>query len=238
MLPAAPATPTPPPVLVTLGDSITAGAHGSEYPHKLGALIDAVSVTNLGIGGEFSGPVDYQVPGGAHMVYGGVLKDEVPKIPLDATIVTLYIGTNDMWLAGVKIAPDLSDIDSVYAQAAATYDANIKGIISGIENRVPLARIIVADVPNSSNRPSHEVEPLKMRKAESSLADAMRMSLVATGDTVVDLECDPAMYNDANFGGPLDVHPVDSGFVDIAQHFADAILSPRPPKPCSYESPM
>jgi lysophospholipase L1-like esterase len=237
-LPSATAIATAAPVLVTLGDSITAGAHGSEYPHKLGELIGAARVTNLGIGGEFSGPMNYTVRNGTHMVYGGVLRDQVGAIPLDATIVTLYIGTNDMWLAREKTAPDLSNIDDVYADAAKAYDANLKAIVSAVRRRAPLARIVVADVPNPANRPVHMAEKAAMRDAESLLADSMRSTILATGVTVVDLECDPAMYDDANFGGPYDVHPVDRGFKAIAADFANAILHGSTLSWCVYELPM
>ena len=224
------------PVLVTLGDSITAGANGSEYPRKLGTLIDAARVVNLGIPGQFSGPVDYQIPKGPHMVYAGVLAAEVPKIPPDATIVTLYIGTNDMWLAQLKAQADPGDVLCIYAHAAQTYRANVDAIVGGIRSRVPHARLVVADVPNPADRPVHLTEDPLLRAAQTGFADSMRRTLLETGATFVDLECDPAMYDDANFGGPYDVHPIDAGFERIAQDFAQALRHAAPAGSCVYET--
>lgn len=199
--------------LVTLGDSITAGANGSEYPSMLATALGA-TVTNLGIGGEFTGPLIY---GALH--YGGVLADEVGAIPLDTTLVTLYIGANDMWLFGVSDYPGYLDVPTTLAR----YDANIRTIVAGIRARVPGARIILASVPNAALRPVNVNLPQSIKGAYAALADGMRASLYATGLPVADLEHEPGMYDDANFDGPYSPHPIAAGFAIIAADFAKVI---------------
>lgn len=198
--------PSPSPtVLVALGDSITASG---TYPAQLAALLGA-RLVNLGINGEFSGPTTFGV-----IHQGGVLADQVPQIPLNATIVTLYIGTNDMWLFGVPNAPGYLDV----AATAARYDANIRAIVAGIRQRVPAARVILASVPNAAKRAAGLGDT-----ATSALAEAMRVSVLYTGLPVADLENDSAMYDEANFGGPYDPHPNAAGAAVIAAEFVLAI---------------
>lgn len=223
------ATP-PPPYLTALGDSITAGAHGGEYVSALAHTLGA-QYTNLGIGGETSGPVSFQVPGGVLLSRGGVLNDEVGSIPLQTTIVTLYIGTNDAWLFGQPTYTyALNPQAAVY-----NYASNIKDIIAGIRGRVPQAQIILADVPNSSWRQINLNESSGLRLVSAQLADGYKAALVATGYPVVDLLCDPGMYDEANFGGPYDPHPVASGFAVIAADFLAQIQHPKAPGNCKYE---
>lgn len=205
----------------------------------VGSLVGA-RVLDLGIPGEFSGPVDYQIPNREHMIYGGLLADEVHRIPLDADIVTLYIGTNDMWLAHLRTQPDLSNVERAYEDAAEAYSANLRAIVASIRDRVPHAMLVIADVPNPANRPVEVSRPNpRVRTAESWLANSMKASIVSTGAIIVDLECDPAMYDDANFGSPYDVHPVASGFSAIATDFAQAISSGvSQARTCRYQAPI
>lgn len=197
--------------LVTLGDSITANALG--YAPLLASALGA-TLTNLAINGQFSGAVIY---GAIHQ--GGVLADEVANIPLDTTLVTLYIGTNDMWLFGVSDYPGYLDV----ATTLARYDANIRSIIAGIRQRVPAARIVVASVPNSANRSGNAGLPQAIHDAVTAVADGMRASLLATGLPIVDLEHEPAMYDDANFGSNVDPHPNAAGCAIVAADFAKVI---------------
>lgn len=222
------------PVYVALGDSITAGAYGSTYTIPLAQALGA-RLINLGKGGEFSGPMHYQLSckGCAHLDYDGLLADEVPKIPLDATLVTLYVGTNDMWVAGDRSGDILANYDA----AARAYDSNIRAIVKAVRLRVPGARIVVATVPNGAHRPAaHAWSPI-LRQGETNLANSMKQTLISTGLPIVDLECEPGMYDDANFGGPIDPHPNAKGFAIIAADFLSVIQHAPPVSHCDYENP-
>ncbi|MDB5095478.1 MAG: GDSL-like lipase/acylhydrolase domain protein [Candidatus Eremiobacteraeota bacterium] len=229
--------------LTTLGDSITATyadptVDATLYPHVLAGLLGA-TLTDLGISGEASGPVTaaYREGALAYGTSGGVLADEVPLIPLDTTIVTLYIGTNDVYEMGTQQAPDYSNTAQIGADTASAYATNVRAIVAGIHARVPNARIFAASVPDPAWRPISLPAPMIERSPYVTTLDAMRQALIGTGATLVDLMCEPAMYDDANFANPYDVHPLPSGHAVIAADFAAQIAHPTTPSSCKYQSP-
>ena len=63
----------------------------------------------------------------------------------------------------------------------------------------------------------------------------MRAAVLVSGAEVVDLECEPGMYEDANFDGPLDPHPIASGHAAIASDFARVIAHGSDTGGCKWE---
>jgi lysophospholipase L1-like esterase len=236
-------------VYAALGDSITAGGEAStpanDYVSLVGAALGA-QTTNLGIGGMTSGPVNLWI-GTENIVYSGVLAAEVPGIPTNATLVTLYIGTNDYYLAGnqsttstgasVGLLPDYSNMAAVEASVESAYQTNIAGIIAGIKSRAPKARIVVATMPNYGWRDGHLGGPNDLAVSQS-IANSFKATLVATGLTVVDLECEPGMYDEKNFNSPTDPHPNDAGHAIMAADFLAQIAHPSAPATsCQWMEP-
>jgi lysophospholipase L1-like esterase len=240
-VPAAPLSAAPPvPHLTTLGDSITAGGAASSpskaYPALLAAALGA-QLTDLGIGGQFTGPYPGHLNASGGVViapYPGVLAAEVPNIPLDTTIVTVFIGTNDAWAMTLDFNPTESNLQAVTDAWTAAFQQNFPAIIAGIRARVPNARIIVATVPNPADRPAVRNSLDPWRTAATNFSNAMKATVVATGLPVVDLQCEPALYDDANFPDPINVHPLDAGHAAIAADFLRVIQSPQSVSSCQY----
>jgi lysophospholipase L1-like esterase len=240
--PALPAIPTVPAVVATaaptaaptpifytaLGDSITAGGEAStigstDFVTLVGKALGATT-TNLGIGGQFSGPVNVIIPTGLNIVYTGVLAAEVPNIPLNTNLISLYIGTNDLWLT-----EEMGAVQTPYA-------ANLAGIISGIHARVPNAKIVALTVPNDTYR-NAAGESAALKTVLTGFDNAMRTAIIGSGALVADLQCDPAMYNNANFPNPYDVHPNDAGHAAIAADVLAQIAHPTAPAAsCVYQT--
>lgn len=222
--------------LTTLGDSITAdGRYATALAGMLGARL-----TNLGVSGETSGghPAFTAPNGGPFIVAeGGVLADQVTKIPLDSTIVTLYIGTNDVWEDDLLGTPD--------DQSAAAFATNLRAIVAGIRARVPAAQLAIATVPNGHVYRSRDPIAYDVtfpasdaRRAFFRLAHAIKTEIVGTGATVVDLLCEPAMYDLADFPDPWDVHPNDTGHAVIARDFYNALKTNALSAPCKWETAL
>ncbi len=231
--------PAPTPVVyAALGDSITLGGGAStpanDYVSLVGAALNA-TVTNLGIGSEFSGPVNTTI-GTTAVVNGGVLADEVPRIPTNANLVSLFIGTNDLWLASelTKVGGNAAVIAPAISTA---YARNLRAIIAGIKARAPGARVALLTVPNPAYR-YDAGKTAAVRAAITATDDAMRQDLIATaGAVVVDLQCDPQLYTTAGYSSVYDLHPNDTGHAEIAKDVLAALNGAKPPKACPYLQP-
>ena len=240
----------PQPRLTTLGDSITFGVGASDKLNTSYAAIWAkrlgARLTNLGITGEtaipepnayFTGKGDN---GNAYGPHGGVLTDEVPSIPLDTTIVTLWIGTNDLWMTPRSVKPGNGTLGSLYEEISSDYARYIQATISAIRERTPLAVIAVATNINPANKESMvnvTAGPVyEYRRAMTSLVNEMNAAIAAQDVIIVDLHCDPALYDAANYLSAYDLHPNDSGHARIAQDFYAAITSGGKAHTCAYTS--
>ncbi len=231
--------PAPAPIVyAALGDSITLGGEAStpanEYVSLVGSALNA-SVTNLGIGSEFSGPVNTMI-GTTTVVNGGVLADEVPRIPANANLVSLFIGTNDLWLCGEQIRAG-ENPDALFSAASAAYARNLRAIIAGIKARAPRARIVVLTVPNPAYRYESGASAA-VRAGITATDDAMRRDLIAVpGAVVVDLQCDAQLYTTADYPNPYDLHPNDAGHAEIAKDILAALEGAKVSKACPYLQP-
>lgn len=207
----------PLPRLVTLGDSITAGWDGRVHLTDLGyprivANALGYQLTNLAVDGSWSAVV---------------LASEVPLVPADATIVTVYTSIID----GNRYMLGYSDA------TLANYAATMNAIVAGIQARAPTARIILAAPPNLINRQSWATYYATRRAEIAAYLTGMKHALVATGLPVVDLMCEPAMYDSANFLADNE-HPLASGQAVIAQRFLDVIAHGSTTSSCAWESPV
>jgi lysophospholipase L1-like esterase len=233
--------PSPTPIHYTaLGDSITSGFGADDwqtqgYASLLAAALPAATFVNLGQAGQSAGPM---------ATTKGVLVGEVPNMPADSNLVTLYIGFNDYWHYSFdSVAPDESNIDTAFPQGAATIVASIQGIVSAVRAKFPAARILVATQPNLANNPVglHYAPDARMRAGLSLMAQQIKAGIVAmSGITVVDLMCDPASYDPANYPAASSyVHPDNAGHIALEQAFLAELQHPTAPVAhCLYENPV
>lgn len=234
---AAPAPTATPIVYAALGDSITLGGAASspatDYVSLVGAALNATT-TDLGIGGETSGPIS-QLVSGSLISYPGVLAAEVPNIPLNANLVTLYIGTNDIFFAeNDGLLPDFSNFAGIANATVAIYTENVQAIVAGIRARVPNARIIVASVPTSAYRSINQYAPALDIDGVLTMGIGFRNALIALGLDVVDFACDPVLYADSTYSDPYNVHPDDAGHAAMAADLLAQITNPTSPGTCKY----
>lgn len=243
------ASPTPP-HLTALGDSITYGVGASDRNTTSYAVILAnelgAELTNLGISGETAIPEPNEyftgttVAGEVYAAHAGVLADEVSRIPLDTTIVTLYIGTNDLWLASAHTSADYSNADALYTAVAADYARYLSATVSAIRERVPLARIVIATNINPADKGAiagvTSGPAFKYRQAMTALVNNMNAAVRAQGAIVADLHCDTQLYDTANYLSAVDVHPNDTGHARIAEDFYKAIVTGGTVQTCAYDS--
>lgn len=212
-MPRVAATATPSPYLTTLGDSITYGIGASDRNATSYAALLAKALgahwTNLGIQGETLIPEPNAIftgvsgTGLAYHANAGVLADEVPNIPLQTTIVTLYIGTNDLYYTSSSMLPDLSNDATVLAGVGPLWDSSFSALIRAIRGRVPSASIVVATNINVADKGSIvnlNFEPYKTyRQGLTDLVNRMNATAEAAGVVIADLHCDARLYDTANY---------------------------------------
>jgi lysophospholipase L1-like esterase len=231
----------PPLILVTLGDSITAGYQASEpcipWPKPSPSLVppfcdsgtsfvadlahelaarngSAISVLNLGIsGGQVS----------------TVIAKEIALVPKEATIITIYIGTNnirdlaDAVLSGGNQTSLLSNLKSSF-----------ETMLTDVRARAPSARIVLVNLPNQRYIAGPAAAASPHFRAYNNLSQAYDRMVNAYYPRypVVDLACDPRSYLPQNIShAPSSPHPNTLGHAVLAQDILAILRNPSsPPK--------
>ncbi len=212
--------------------------NGTGYVPRLArSLPPPVVLTNLGRSGAVISPA-IQALGST--IPANVLQEQVPRLPPDTTLVTLWVGGNDtnaITLAALRLALQGEDplpfIDRQIAQFARDYQT----LLQSIRARAPQARIVVANLPNFALIPLGQQQPPRVRQLLATVSLRLSQEVInplsQQGIPVVDLLCDPRSYSrDSFFPGPLadGFHPNDQGYADLAEAFLQALQQPTPPQ--------
>lgn len=208
--------------LVALGDSITEGKVPAgvrkPFPDIIAAAL-GIPLLNLG----YDGTTSFRLPA-----------ENVPHIPNDASVVTLFIGSNDVGRELVRPA-EVRNFDAV----TTLFANSMHQIISGVRERAPQAKILVATIPNPADTyvavGVTEEDRRRITKMINTMNDAIKQ---LDRITVVDLNCNPQMYRTANFASIYDIHPNSDGHEAIAQAFLKVVNEPTPLEHCIYQEPF
>jgi len=217
---AAPQCTTTPPkasglLVVGVGDSITFGT-GTSHPPETSFLARAAS----SIGARY---VDLGIAAAAT----AQIASEVDAIPLDADVVVVYVGTNDVSIAADFLAPAPVALEKIRV-----LEANVDPLIAAVRARVPAARLVLITV-RDFGRVQRQLKLDSTRFTAAGFTAAvvdwnahLRAVAAQYGAAVLDLEKDPQWYVAAEYGGaPGDVHPNDDGAARLARAVAP-LLAP------------
>lgn len=232
-----PATPAPAGLYVAMGDSITYGVgiqkNCAAFPtHTVDiasfcpegqsyAVLTALALRKAGVAGHF---MNLGI-GGAHVER--IIADELPYLPAEATLVTVYIGTNDSRV--------VKNLQHPIADVVKQYEEHYDQLLAMIHARAPKARIVLINFPNEKylaatyNFPD---EVLPRFDATSQLL-AQFIDAHYPKYAVVDTICDPYSYDVALLykGG---VHPNEAGAALLADAVIRVILAETPPAPPTH----
>jgi lysophospholipase L1-like esterase len=204
---------------VAIGDSITYGEYlpttADAYPYlvatTLGAQLVDLAVSNT----------DTE----------DALATQVPEIPLNANIVIVNEGTNDMWpivvLGGWNNRPTTIGPHETYYQE----------LIAAIGLRVPHAELVLVNLRNYGYYGTKQLFEYSSPSGELAFVaqwNAMINGYIASGARIVDLECDPVMYDTQLFYSD-NVHPNPQGDIQIAKDLEAALT--QPPSAASLTCP-
>ena len=213
----APSAPSPSgrvPLIAAIGDSITYGTGTSNppatsYAERAAALLgDRV--------------VDFGIPGARTKAIAG----EVASIPLDADVVLVYAGTNDVAVAADQLATPAAAVTNVKA-----VEPDFDALLDAIHTRVPAAVLVVVTLRDFGRVGSGSAQPLRFTDASLSAAAHewnlhVRKVAAEYKARLLDLEADPQWYLRSDYGDDgRDVHPADPGAARLAAAVA-RLLSP------------
>lgn len=236
------------------------------------------SLTDLGISGAVVGPTertlgntwepllfqDCSSSGPNVCVPGDFLSDELPLIPGNQDLVTIFAGGNDTnaILAHVAVACgscNQQQIQAMIGTDVTNFANDYLTLLGAIHQSSPFARIYVANLPNfgliprgvcigsdPANPPPFcgPNDPALGQPGLQALLDAISTAidanvinqLAANGIPVIDAECDPRSYAPSNFY--VDgFHPDDAGYSLFAQLFTITIKNfggPPPSGNCQF----
>ena len=171
-----------------------------------------------------------------HPVAGNFIDGELPFVPQDSTLVTIFAGANDVnvitgALGGGAGAGDQSGyID----QQVRSFGDSYRALVGGIRSNARSARLVVLNLPNLAGLPFLAGAPLSQRQAAQRASVGMTTTVInplrAADLAVIDLMCDgrfyqPAIYSSDGF------HPNDAGYAILASAVVQAATSSSYPAP-------
>jgi lysophospholipase L1-like esterase len=218
--------------------------NGTGYVQQIGRRLDdagkTVTLTNLGIPGAVLSP-DTQAIANSYgrEVLTNFLQQQLPFVPRDSTVVTVFAGANDVNAIGGAIERGFggSDPTNYIATQTQKFGTDLRTLVDGIRDRAPDARIVFLNLPNMAAFPYASGLSLAHKRWLQALAvgySARINALAAPGVIVVDLMCNGAFYN-ASLISSDGFHPNDSGYTFLADVLYPAVANgtgTTPPASC------
>lgn len=175
-------------------------------------------------------------------IAGNFIENEVPFIPIDTTVFTIFAGPND-----ATTLLDALDAGAGTPNQTAYLDDQVRAfrddyltLLNAMRSRAPSGRIIVLNLPNLGVMPFLATSSLAARQAAQRIAVGMTTTaintLVSQNIVVIDLMCDARLYQASAFSSD-GFHPSDAGYAIIAGEVVKAITTtsyPQPQSSCSF----
>lgn len=209
---------------------------GTGYVPVLARRIGAsreVTLTNLGIPGSVLSPTIHQIAQ-AHGrdVPANFIDREMPFVPSNATLVTIFGGGNDTNALGdaVERGAAGNDVRGYIATQVRAFGADYDRLVRGVRSRAPDAFVIVLNVPNMAGLPYAAGYSQSRRQVLQAISlgfaqEANRQA--SAGVVVLDLLCDSQVYDRARFS-PDGFHPNDAGYAHLAERLLAVVNGATP----------
>ncbi len=202
---------------------------------KLMAGGQQVDTTNLGVPAAVLSP-ELQTLGNKYgrTTPANFLQGEVPFVPRDATLVTIFAGGNDTNVVGAAAEGGEGGADAIafIDRQVTGFRSSYESVIRGIRDRAPGARIVVANLPNMAGLPYASGMSLPRRQGLQRISVGFSRdganALASQNVRVVDLMCDPRSYDPGNYSSD-GFHPNDRGYAFMADLLYEAAVGGGPP---------
>jgi lysophospholipase L1-like esterase len=258
-----PAEPTVPPNVVNytaIGASDAVGFGGSapclplivctsgtgyvqQVTQRLQASGKTVTLTNLGIPGAVLSP-ETEAIGDAlgRDIFDDFLEREMPFVPRNSTLVTVFAGGNDVNTigAGIRAGEGGSNVDAYVQGQIQKFGRDMRTLIAGIRSRAGDPLIVVLNLPNMAALPYSGGLTLAEKRIVQQLSvgfTAEINTLVSGRVAVIDLMCDTAFYGVGLLSSD-GFHPNDAGYTHLADLVYGAATTGTAPPPLASCAPM
>lgn len=222
--------------------------NGTGYVQQIARRLQSggkkVSLSNLGIPGAVLSPETQAIANSyGREVLTNFLQQQLPFVPRESTLVTVFAGANDVNAIGGAVERGLggSDPTNYIAAQMQKFGSDLRTLVTGIRERAPDARIVFLNLPNMAAFPYASGLSLTHKRWLQTLAvgySAQINSLTSSGALVVDLMCNAAFYN-ANLISGDGFHPNDNGYTFLADVLYPAAANGTampPPSSCAQMS--
>lgn len=201
-----------------------------------------VTLTNLGIPGAVLSPAIQQIAQ-AHGrdVPANFVDRELPFVPSNSTLVTIFGGPNDTNALGDAIERGAAggDVRGYIATQVRAFGADYDRLVRGVRSRAPDAFVVVVNVPNMAGLPYATGYSQQRRQVLQAIAVGLAQEANrqrGQGIAVLDVLCDPQSYDRSRFSGD-GFHPNDAGYAALADRLL-AIVNGAAPAPAAQCSQM
>jgi lysophospholipase L1-like esterase len=200
-----------------------------------------VNVQQLGIPGAVISRTfeDMAIQYGRNDVLANFIQQEVPFVKREASLVTVFTGANDVNVMTTALGRGAGGSDPVafIDQSVAGFTSDFATLIAGIRARSKAARIVVLNLPNLAGLPYLASASLAQKQAAQRASVRITTAVInPTPDiTVIDLMCDPRLYQAANLSSD-GFHPSDAGYSLLGGEIVKAVTAasyPLPKASCS-----
>lgn len=201
-----------------------------------------VTVGNLGIpAGVISRAFQDLGTQNGRTIGGNIIDQEMPFVRSNAGLVTVFTGANDVntVIAALGNGAGASNQTAYIDEKVAAFGADLNTLLTGIRARAASARIVLINLPNLGALPYLANASLAQRQAAQRASVRMTTTAIntQTGVTIIDLMCDPRVYQ-SNFFSSDGFHPNDNGYSILGAEVARAVTTSSYPAPRSSCSQM
>ena len=181
-----------------------------------------------------------------HFVAATFISDELPFVPRESTVITVFAGGNDVNVITAALGGGAGGTNpqAFIDQQVQNFAADLRTLVDGLRDRAPSARIVVLNLPNLARMPYVARSTSEHRQAVHRAAFGMTTTainpLASQGVRIVDLMCAAQIYQPSSLSAD-GFHPNDAGYALIAAEVVRAITAeafPAPPGSCPQMSPV
>lgn len=179
------------------------------------------SYRNTGVPGQVMSPAIQTLARQLGRDGGNFMDRQVQFVRAEMTMITIFAGGNDANVIGDTLRAGLGGPDP-----RAFIDAQVRQwgedyaeMIRRIRSQAPNARVVVFNLPNLGAMPyvagNPVIERSMLQRIAVGLSDQAN-AMASRGALIVDLMCEPRIYNPANFFSD-GFHPNDAGYALMAE---------------------